>query len=127
MANINSFPYLIRDWQRLLQAFLDHAEALAPAESQRAALSDLLTRALDLKARQDSFSAVRQQTTQELGEVLDDGREQARRLRGMVKGILGTKNERLVQFDVAPIRKRSRKAKSPEMIPPKEAGPAAAE
>ena len=117
MPEIKSFADLIRDWQRVLQAFLDHTVALAPAESRRVALSDLLSRALDLKARQDSHTAIRQQITQELDQVLEEGREQARQIRGMAKAILGSRNERLVQFDVAPLRRRSRKAKPPEPPP----------
>jgi len=39
----------------------------------------------------------------------------------MAKGLLGTKNERLVQFQVAPIRRRSRSVKpEPEPPPPVE-------
>ena len=38
--------------------------------------------------------------------------------------ILGTQNERLVLFEVAPLRRRSRKLKEPEGTPP--AGPAQA-
>lgn len=121
MPDLRTFAHIIRDWQRVLQAFLDNAALLVPAESRRAALSDLLTRALDLKARQDSHTAIRQQITQELDAVLEEGREQARQIRGMAKAILGSRNERLVQFDVAPLRRRSRKAKAPEVIVSKEA------
>ncbi|HVR97352.1 MAG TPA: hypothetical protein VMW27_12105 [Thermoanaerobaculia bacterium] len=126
MPDLRTFAHIIRDWQRVLQAFLDNAAALAPAVSKREALEALLNRALDLKARQDSHTAVRQEITQELGVVLEEGREQARQLRGMVKGLLGTKNERLVQFSVAPLRKRGGRAKSPELKKPKEV-PAATE
>jgi hypothetical protein len=55
--------------------------------------------------------------------LIQAGREQARRLRGMVKGLLGTKNERLVQFKVAPNRSRSaRSALVKPPVPTTEAG-----
>jgi len=120
MPNINSFADITHDWEQLLRAFADSAEILAPAEPQRASLERILSRVRETKARQDSHAAIRQQATQELDDLVKDGLEQARRLRGMVKGLLGTKTERLVQFSVAPIRPRSRKPQKQE--PPPEPG-----
>lgn len=118
MPNINSFADLVLDQERLLLAFDDNAEELAPAEPQRNAVAINLDRLRDLKARQDSFGAQRQQTTQDLLALMDKTREDARRLRGMVKGLLGTRNERLVQFQVAPVRRRSRSTVQTEVPPP---------
>jgi hypothetical protein len=117
MSQPTSFADQTRDWQGLLQAFLDNATTLAAADPQRQMLELSLAKVLEIKARQDSHAAVRQQTTQELEEAMREGREHARRLRGMAKGILGTKNERLVQFKVAPIRSRPRKTRKPEVTP----------
>ena len=108
MPNINSYADLVQDAERLLRSFEDNAQVLGPAEPQRDALDTNLGRLQDVKARQDSFAAQRQQSTQELDQLMLQVREDARRLRGMVKGLLGTKNERLVQFKVAPIRSRPR-------------------
>ena len=118
MPNLNSYADLFRDWEQLLHAFADSADTLAPAEPQRAALEKILGSLRDLKARQESHAALRQQTTQEVTDLAHQGREAARRLRGMVKGLLGTKNERLVQFSVTPIRSRSRKTQKPAPTPP---------
>jgi hypothetical protein len=120
MPNINSFADQMRDWDQLLLAYTDNAEVLAPAGPQRDALEKTLAALRDLKARQDSHAALRQQMTQELAALIAQGREEARRLRGMVKGLLGTKNERLVQFRVAPIRPRAGKTQKalPEAVHP---------
>ena len=124
MPNINSFADLMLDWERLLQATADNASDMEAAEPQRAALAQLLAEARNLKATQDSYNARRQQSTQEILEVSKMGREQARRLRGMAKGLLGTQNERLVQFQVAPVRRRSRtNTRPPEPPPPVEVSP----
>lgn len=117
MPNINSFADLVLDQERLLLAFDDNSAALAPAEPQRNAVAINLDRLRDAKARQDSFAAQRQQATQELLVLMSQAREDARRLRGMVKGLLGTKNERLVQFRVAPIRSRTRTVAPPPPPP----------
>jgi hypothetical protein len=117
MPNIKSYAELVRDSVRLLRGFEDNSVILAPAEPQRDALAASLDRLQDKKASQDSFAAQRQQSTQELDQLMQQVREDARRLRGMVKGLLGTKNERLVQFKVAPIRSRPR-LPVPEPPPP---------
>ncbi len=117
MPNNSSFADLVRDLDRLLGAFDDNAEVLAPAERQRNTVENSLERLKETKARQDSFAAKRQESTQELDHLMLQAREDARRLRGMVKGLLGTKNERLVQFQVAPLRSRPRLPVIPP-IPP---------
>lgn len=126
MPNINAFADLVRDQERLLSAFADNAALLAPAEPQRAAVETNLKNLRDVKARQDSFAAQRQEATQELEKLMNQAREDARRLRGMVKGLLGTKNERLVQFQVPPLRSRPRRSatKAKPAPPPAAAEPA---
>jgi hypothetical protein len=71
-----------------------------------------------MRVRQQSQIASSQQSTQELAGLVQQCCEQARRLRAMIKGLLGTKNERLVQFNVAPIRSRKSKAQPPVAPPP---------
>jgi hypothetical protein len=116
MPNINSYADLVRDLESLLRAFEDNYSILAPAEPQRDAVNASLIELQDVKALQDSFAAQRQQATQQLQMAMLRAREEARRLRGMAKGLLGTKNERLVQFRVAPNRSRARLV--PEAPPP---------
>lgn len=118
MPNINSYADLVRDADRLLRGWEDNLPAVAPAAAQRDALEASLASLQDVKARQDSFAAQRQQATQELNQLMLQVREDARRLRGMVKGLLGTKNERLVQFQVAPVRSRPRLTVEPTPPPP---------
>jgi hypothetical protein len=108
MPNINSFADLVQDQEKLLRAFQDNAATLSPAEAQRDTVAGNLKALQELKARQDSFAAQRQQATQELVTLMKQAREDASRLRALVKGLLGTKNERLVQFKVAPVRSRPR-------------------
>ncbi len=110
MANTpNSFADLLRDWELLLEAANDNESVQTGAQTQREALATAMDQVRAQKARQDSCTARRQQATQELREMVDNGRELARRLRGITKAILGTKSERLVQFRVSPIRSRPRR------------------
>ena len=118
MPNKTSYADLVRELERLLQAFDDNPVTMAPAAPQRDALETTLEELKDLKARQDSFAAQRQEATQQVEAMMLRAREEARRLRGMAKGLLGTKNERLVQFQVAPIRSRPRLNPEPPPPPP---------
>ncbi|HEV7668253.1 MAG TPA: hypothetical protein VGS22_06995 [Thermoanaerobaculia bacterium] len=111
----NSFADILRDWELLLEAANDNESVQTGAQPQREALAAAMAQVRALKARQDSCTASRQQATQDLREMVNQGRELARRLRGVAKAILGTKNERLVQFRVSPIRSRTRRLdRSPE-------------
>jgi hypothetical protein len=110
MATIpSSFADIIRDWELLLEATNDNESVQIGAQPQREALAAALSRVKAQKAVQDSRNASRQEATQDLREMITQGRELARRLRGVAKAILGTKSERLVQFRVSPIRTRSRR------------------
>ncbi len=110
MATIpSSFSDIVRDWELLLEATNDNEGVQAGAQPQREALVAALARVRAQKARQDSCNARRQEATQDLREMINQGREMARRLRGVTKSILGTKSERLVQFRVSPIRPRGRR------------------
>jgi len=116
MPNKTSYADLVRELERLLQAFNDNQGVMAPATPQRNTLEIALNDLKDMKSRQDSFAAQRQEATQQVEALMLRAREEARRLRGMAKGLLGTKNERLVQFQVAPIRSRPRL--KPDPLPP---------
>ena len=73
MPNIKAFADLVRDQERLLNAYADNATLLAPAEPQRAAVETNLKNLRDVKARQDSFAAQRQEATQELDKLMIQG------------------------------------------------------
>lgn len=106
MPEIKSFADLIRDWEKLLAACLDNAVILASLEPLRVVLEGLLAEGRELKNRQDALAAQKQVATQELDALKEEGREAARRLRGAVKSLLGSRSELLVQFNMAPLRKR---------------------
>ncbi len=107
MPVASSYADVIKDWEALLTAALEHAPSLPDAERSRAAFQEHLARTKEMKARQDSLTAARQEATQSLRKLVKDGKELAIRLRGVVKANLGPTSEGLVQFGIAPIRKRA--------------------
>jgi len=118
MASTNSFPKLLRDWEGLMSACKENPEIATLTEPLRTELDGLLAAGKDLADKQSSFKAQKQRATQELREVMEKGKELARRLRRVAPFKLGTDNEQLVQFNVKPIRKRGSRKKGPEVKPP---------
>ena len=107
MPVASSYADVIKDWEALLAAALEHALTLPDAERTRIAFQEHVARTKEMKARQDSLTAARQETTQALRKLLLEGKDLAIRLRGAVKANLGPRSEGLVQFGIPPIRKRA--------------------
>lgn len=116
MPNTTTYTSVVEDWERLLSAINEHVGVLPDVSAERLALEQALQDAREEKARQVSYTAARQLATQELEIILDRGREIAMRLRGAAKLKIGPRSELLVQFGVAPLRRRARR--NPEEIPP---------
>ena len=128
MAIINAQGKVFRSWEGSLNACDAQAARLPNVEPLKTALKDILTQARQVKAQQEESQAKVQSLTQELNELIKNGQEAARRLRGYAKSQLGTKNELLVQFGAAPIRHRVQSVKkagavSPAPTPPPKATP----
>ena len=109
MASINSFADILLDWEGLLAALREHPELAATLEAERLALEQDLADARDFKAQQEIHKASRQELTQQIETVVDHGKEVTKTIRAVTKGRIGVRNERLVLFGVAPLRRRPRK------------------
>jgi hypothetical protein len=116
MSSINGFGDVMIDWDSLLAAYKQHASILGDGEADRAFLEQARNQAFQLKSLQKSLQARRQGTTQELNEVLRQGKEVAMRLRSLARHRVGPRNEGLSLFRVAPIRRRAAAA-VPEQTP----------
>jgi len=110
MPNADVFFRVVGDLEGLAGAVDENMAILPDVKTERTALSESLTKIKSLKERQISLTAARQETTQELLKALAEGRQVAERLRDAVKFKIGRRNERLVQFNIAPLRRRPRKA-----------------
>jgi hypothetical protein len=109
MPDLNSFADKTRDWRGLLDACAANPDLFINLEPYRVPLTEALDKATSLKAQQEQMAGLRQATTQQLNEVLEQGSEAARRLRRFVAAQLGTKSEQLPQFGVQPRRRRPRR------------------
>ena len=111
MATNNAFPNVVRNLGGLLDAVDRNPEVQPSVQEERQLLVQSLTEIQGFKALQEQLTAQRQEATQQLNAAVSRGKEAAIRVRSVVRGKIGPRNERLVHFNVAPLRKRSRKSK----------------
>lgn len=123
MPRINSFADALRDWESLLAALNSTPDLLPVLDVERRALEHALDDARDLKAQQEAQTADRQELTQQIKEVVAQGKGLAITIRAVARGKIGYRNERLVLFKVAPVRPR--RLRPAEVTPPPEAQPLA--
>jgi len=113
MPRTDSYFQVVGDLEGLAAAVDENVALLPDLHAERTELAEGLTKLKALKERQRSFAAARQATTQELRKAMADNRQVAERIRDAVKFKIGRRNEKLVQFNIAPLRKRTRKPAQP--------------
>lgn len=111
MASNNAYPNIVRDLGGVLEAVDRNPEVQPSVEAERQSLAESFAEIQGLKARQKELTAQRQEVTQQLQAAISRGKEAAIRVKSVVRGKIGPRNERLVHFNVAPLRKRTRKTK----------------
>lgn len=109
---------MLGSWQKLLGAFGANPE-LAHLEVNRARLEALLARGQEAVNRQAALAAAKQETSQDLQEVIKEGERIATVLRYSIKAEYGPRAEKLAEFGLRPFRGRPRKEEpSPEVPDP---------
>jgi hypothetical protein len=114
MPSKNSYPVLINDFEELIAATDKTPDLLPSIEPERQVLAQVLAEVQSLRARQKELTALKQRATQQLREAMSRGKEATIQIRSVLRGKVGHKNELLVQFKVAPARKRRRKPEEEE-------------
>ena len=117
MPSKNSYPELILDFQELLAATEKTPDLLPSIEAERQVLVQVLADVETHRARQKELTALKQRATQQLREAIERGKEARIQVRSVLRGKVGPKNELLVHFKVAPLRKRKRKLAEEEKKP----------
>jgi hypothetical protein len=114
----SSYADYVKDWESLLEAVRENQTLLPNVDVNLIELSDLVDQVKQQKTQQELHAGARQKATQDLGLLVDLGKEAAVKLRGFVKAKLGPRNELLVRFGVAPVRTRVRRTLKPPPTPP---------
>lgn len=108
------------EWEIILAAAEELREKLPDLTREVTSLKVLLGTVQNLKAQQESLTARRQATTQELHAKITEGKRIVEAIRHAAKWTIGRRSERMVHFGVAPLRKpgpRKAKPKAPEGAP----------
>lgn len=106
MPDINSFADYQADWNRLITAILKNQDNLPDFSGLVAPLSALLEEARDLDVAKAAARSELRLATKRTTILIPEGRAAASRLRAALKAHFGGHNETLVQYGVAPLRKR---------------------
>jgi hypothetical protein len=109
----NTFSKTVTDWQLLVTTVGAHADDLAHLEPIRVELAAVSQLAMELGVQQDRVQSETQQTSRVIEETLRRGDALAARLRAGVRAKYGYKSEKLTEFQLRPIRRRSRTAEPP--------------
>ena len=119
MPSVKGNDAIIRDTECLLDAVESNPTVKEEIEKERQLLMQSVGEVKTLKARQTELTAQRQEATQQLNVAVSRLRDTAMAFRAMVKAKLGFRNERLVQFKISPLRKRTRRGlEKKKKLPP---------
>jgi hypothetical protein len=119
MAREPKYGVTLNGWERLLASMEANAQEFPQFETYRAQLKTMLETAREISAQQTAMAASKQDATKRLQGMLVDGRKLANFLRNGVRQHFGNRSEKLVEFDLSPLRTRVRKtAQVPVVKPP---------
>jgi hypothetical protein len=121
----SSQPEIIRHSEKLLSAIESNPTLLPDLSDLTGPLGETIAEIKVLSARQETLKADKQKATQDLRAAFDRARDQAIQVRAAVKSRLGPRTEKLVEFQMAPIRPRTRTTKKAPVVPATPARPPA--
>jgi len=101
---IRTLENTVADLRRLSARVSENADILPDVTADKDALDRALGLFDDAEKRQKIFEAEKRKATQDKATFLDRGKEAARQIRLAAQVRLGARNEKLVLFNVAPLR-----------------------
>lgn len=114
MSTKDTYAEIIVGAEGLLAAVKANFHLLPNIEEQQMPLELGLNRIKDLRALQKTLTADKQRATQELVAAFREVRDLTIQLRAAIRAKIGVRSEKLVEFQVPPLRKRTRKSKPAE-------------
>src|ERR1700712_3109892 len=108
-----SMADFMTDWDKLLKRVTANSAELPDLSVYSAPLAQILEAAKEGIAELNGHRGVKQEATKTLKEVLAQGSLAATKLRAAVKAHYGRDSERLVEYNMRPIRPGKRKPATP--------------
>jgi hypothetical protein len=118
MAREPKYGVTLNGWERLLASLEANPQDFPQFEAYRAQLKTMLETARETAAHQAAMAATKQEATKRLQGVLADGRKLANFLRNGVRQQYGNRAEKLVEFDLKPLRPRVKTTAQPPTAKP---------
>jgi hypothetical protein len=110
-----NFPNTVLDLEQLRESIIKNLPLMPAAEKFLASLDTALTKVRALNTHRATLIADKQKATQDLKAAVAEAQNLAIDVRAVIRGEVGSRSEKLVEFGVAPLRRRaSRKAKPAE-------------
>lgn len=120
MPENSSFPDFLADWDRLVKGVNNNASILPDLSGLVGPVESLLEEGKNLEAEKAASKAELSQGAKRTRTLVPEGRAAASRLRAALKAHFGGHNEKLVEFGIAPLRKR----RLPQPVDPPPPSPA---
>lgn len=108
MTRIRRHKEIPVDWQKLTSSMDANAADMPHLDHSRLALKSLQEEITSLSTLQSQLRAQKQEVSKQIKEKLAEGQKIATFLRVGLKQHYGNRNEKLVEFGLQPLRKRSR-------------------
>ena len=108
MAREPLYGVTVNGWERLLISLETNKQDLPHLETHRLLLAGMVAQLREISAQQAAMAASKQDATQRLQALLNEGRKLATFLRSGIRQQYGNRSEKLVEFDLQPLRARPR-------------------
>ena len=112
-----NYTVTVHGWKTLGSGLETNAGDNRNLEDHRLLLADLAEKADALLAQRNALEAEKQAVTRELQTILVQGRRVASLLHAGMKLRYGNRSEKIVEFGLRPLRRRSRKPADGEPAP----------
>ncbi|MEA2603055.1 MAG: hypothetical protein QOF89_4047 [Acidobacteriota bacterium] len=122
MATTDRSASDLKEWDELATAAATNAPDLPQTEIPRAALVKLRDEMRELVIQRNLHQANKQQVSQRIAKIHEEGSKLATVLRVLAKQHYGNRSDKLVEFGIPPFRGRAKKA-APTTQPPTPTGP----
>jgi hypothetical protein len=111
----NNFPNTVLDLEQLRESIAKHLPLMPAAEKFLVPLDTALAKIRAISNLRVTLTADKQKATQDLKAAVAEAQNLAIDARAVIRGEVGSRSEKLVEFGVTPLRRRaSRKAKPAE-------------
>ena len=106
-----NFANTVVDLEQLRDSIAKHLDLMPGAEKFLAPLDTALVKIRSISNLRATLTADKQKATQDLKAAIAEAQSLAIDARAVIRGEVGARSEKLVEFGVAPLRRHSRKAK----------------